>query len=228
MIYGYARISTRKQSLKRQVENILRYDGNAKIIEEIFTGTSAARKEWQKLKRRLKVGDTVIFDSVSRMSRDAKEGIKEYEKLLEKEINLVFLKEAYINTEVYQSQLEGYKNIDTDNTDLQPMFQGIKDTLKNLARRQIIIAFEQSEKEVKDLSQRTKEALAVKKAEGKQLGHSKGIKLVTKKSLVMKDKIRKISKKFLGTMNDKEVMETLGIARNTFYKYAKEMVNESN
>jgi DNA invertase Pin-like site-specific DNA recombinase len=226
MVYGYTRISTRKQSLKRQVENILRYDGNAKIIEEVFTGTSTARKEWQKLKRRLKADDTVIFDSVSRMSRDAKEGIKEYEKLLEKEVNLVFLKEAYINTEVYQSQLEGYKNIDTDNADLQPMFQGIKDTLKNLARRQIVIAFEQSEKEVKDLSQRTKEALAVKKAEGKQLGQLKGAKLVTKKSLIMKDKIKKMSKKFEGSMLDKEVMETLGIARNTYYKYTKEMMSE--
>lgn len=228
MIYGYARISTRKQSLKRQTENILRHNGETKIIEEVFTGTTSSRTEWQKLKRRLKAGDTVIFDSVSRMSRDAKEGIKEYEKLLGKDINLVFLKEAYINTEVYQSQLEGYKNIGTDNVDLQPMIEGIKETLKNLARRQIVIAFEQSEKEVKDLSQRTKEALAVKKAEGKQLGQPKGVKLVTKKSLVMKEKIRKISKKFAGTMNDKEVMETLGIARNTFYKYAKEMTTDDN
>ena len=43
----------------------------------------------------------------------------------------------------------------------------------------------------------------------------------------MKDKIIKMSKAFDGNMNDKEVMETLGLARNTYYKYKRELQEES-
>ena len=106
------------------------------------------------------------------------------------------------------------------------MFKGIKKTLENLAKKQIVIAFEQSEKEVKDLSTRTSEALQVLKADGKQLGHNKKT-LVTKKSIETKEKIKKISKKYFGMLNDKECIETLGITRNTFYKYVREIEGEN-
>lgn len=51
----------------------------------------------------VKLGDTIIFDSVSRMSRNADERIQLYLKLFDKDVNLVFLKEDYINTEVLQN-----------------------------------------------------------------------------------------------------------------------------
>lgn len=223
MIYGYVRISTKKQSLERQIKNILTYNSEAKIISEVFTGTKVEnRKEYQKLRKLLKKDDTLIFDSVSRMSRNAEEGINEYFDLMSKGINLIFLKEPYINTELYREQLKGYENIKTDDKDLEPLFKGIKKTLENLAKKQIVIAFEQSEKEVKDLSTRTSEALQVLKADGKKLGHNKKT-LVTKKSIETKEKIKKISKKYFGMLNDKECIETLGITRNTFYKYVREI-----
>ncbi len=226
MIYGYVRISTKKQSLERQIKNILSYNSEAKIISEVFTGTKVEnRKEYQKLKKLLKKDDTLIFDSVSRMSRNAEEGINEYFDLMSKGINLIFLKEPYINTELYREQLKGYENIRTDDKDLEPLFKGIKETLENLAKKQIIIAFEQSEKEVKDLSTRTSEALQVLKADGKKLGHNKKT-LVTRKSIETKEKIKKISKKYFGMLNDKECIETLGITRNTFYKYVREIEGE--
>ncbi len=112
MIYGYVRISTRKQSLERQIKNIITYNAEAKIISEVFTGTKVEnRKEYQKLRKLLKKDDTLIFDSVSRMSRNAEEGIKEYIDLMSQGINLVFLKEPYINIELYREQLKGYENI---------------------------------------------------------------------------------------------------------------------
>ena len=74
MIYGYCRISTRKQNIERQARNIKQLYPNALIIKEIFTGTKLERKEWTKLEKALKAGDTVVFDSVSRMSRNADEG----------------------------------------------------------------------------------------------------------------------------------------------------------
>ena len=61
---------------------------------------------------------------------------------------------------------------------------------------------------------------------GKQIGQIKGRKLVTKKSVECKKKIQKLSKAFDGTNNDKEIIAILGISRNTFYKYKRELIDE--
>ena len=222
MILGYCRISNCKQSIQRQIENIVKYNTQAQITEEIYTGTTADRPAWNKLKKRVKAGDTIIFDSVSRMSRNSDEGVQEYFELMEKGIKLEYIKEPYINTELFQEQLKGYTAINTEEYDLQPLFEGIRETLKRLATNQIKIAFNQAEKEVKDLQKRTKEGLREVKAKGIKLGHNK-TELTTKKSIEMKEKIKKISSKFNGNMIDTEVISTLGIARNTYYKYVKEL-----
>ncbi|MGL5623181.1 recombinase family protein [Cetobacterium sp.] len=225
-IYGYCRVSTKEQVITRQIENILKEYPNAKIYQEAFTGTVTDRKEWNKVKKIVKVGDTIVFDSVSRMSRNADEGVKEYMELLDKGVNLIFLKEKYINTEVYQEQLKINTNLKTDDTDLnETIMKGVGEYLKRLATRQIIIAFEQSEKEVQDLRQRTREGMAIAKAKGSQIGREKGVTFETKKSKEMKEKIQKLSKDFNGTLKDTELMELLKIARNSYYKYKKELLN---
>ena len=58
---------------------------------------------------------------------------------------------------------------------------------------------------------------------GKQIGLPKGRKLTTQKSLVAKAVIRKHSKDFSGTLTDSEVICLTGIARNTYYKYKREL-----
>ena len=81
-LYGYCRISTRKQNIERQVRNILTVFPDAIIIREIYTGTKfQGRKELEKLLKIVQTGDTIIFDSVSRMSRNADEGFQLYEML---------------------------------------------------------------------------------------------------------------------------------------------------
>ena len=101
-IYGYARISTKKQKIERQIENIKHYCKEAVIYQEAFTGKSKShdRPEFEKLLKRVKAGDTIIFDSVSRMSRNAEDGFTQYMELYEKGVELVFLKEPYVNTTV--------------------------------------------------------------------------------------------------------------------------------
>lgn len=223
--YGYCRISTKSQSIERQIQNILKEYPEAKIYQEVFTGTTIERKEWTKLKKVIKPGDTIVFDSVSRMSRNADEGISEYMELLEKNINLVFLKEGYIDTEVYQEQLKANDNIQTDDTDLnETIMKGIREYLKRLATKQIRIAFEQSEKEVQDLRERTREGLRVAKRNGSQVGRLKGNVFETKKAKEAKEKILKYSKHFGGYMQDTELLkEILNISRNSYYKYKKEL-----
>lgn len=223
-IYAYCRISKASQSIQRQIDNISKAYPNAKIYQEVFTGTTTNRKEWNKLKKVLKTGDTIVFDSVSRMSRNAEEGISDYMELLERNINLVFLKEPYINTEVYQEQLKANDNIKTDDIDLNDtILKGVREYLKRLATKQIRIAFDQAEKEVQDLRQRTKEGMLVAKSKGNIAGRREGTKVETKKAKEVKEEIKKLSKDFNGTLKDVEVMKYLKVARNTYYKYKREL-----
>ena len=76
--FGYVRISNPKMNIERQVRNILVEYPNAHIIREAFTGTTIDRKEWNKVFNVVRAGDTIIFDSVSRMSRNAEEGFAAY------------------------------------------------------------------------------------------------------------------------------------------------------
>ncbi len=224
-VYGYCRISTNKQNIERQHRNILNEYPNAIIVDEEFTGTKIqGRKEFNKLLNIISEGDTIIFDSVSRMSRNSDEGYKLYEELFNKGIELVFLKEQHINTNTYKKALTN--NISLTGTDVDFILEGINKYLLALAKEQIKLAFIQSEKEVTDLHQRTKEGIETARLNGKQIGQKKGAKLITKKSVEAKEQILKYSKDFRGTLNDVEVMKLIGLARNTYYKYKKELVQE--
>ncbi len=222
-IYGYCRISTKAQNIERQHRNILRLYPNAIIIDEVYTGTKVhTRKELNKILNIIKQGDTIIFDSVSRMSRDSEEGFELYEELYNKGVNLIFIKEPHINTETYKNALEN--NIQMTNTTVDYILEGINKYLLALAKEQIKLAFIQSEKEVKDLQQRTKEGIEIARRNGKQIGQTKGIKLTTKKSIQAKEYIQRYSKDFKGTLSDVDVIKLIGISRNSYYKYKKELI----
>ena len=93
-------------------------------------------------------------------------------------------------------------------------------------RRNSQPAFEQAQKEVDDLHQRTKEGIQTAKLNGKQIGQKQGAKLTTQKSVTAKRFILKNSRTFNGSLDDKECIEYLKIAPNTFYKYKKELKAE--
>ena len=71
--------------------------------------------------------------------------------------------------------------------------------------------------------QRTKEGMATARLNGKQIGQKPGAKLITKKSIEAKKQIRKYSKDFDGQLSDVECMRMIGLARNTYYKYKREL-----
>ena len=224
--YGYCRISRKQQSIERQVRNIKEVYPTATIIQEAYTGTKLDRPKFDKLLNTVKQGDTIVFDSVSRMSRNAEEGFALYKELYNKGINLVFLKEPLINTQVYKSKLEAINIPNIEVETLRPLMQGLEQTLILLAEEQFKMAFAQAEKEVMDLRQRTKEGIQTARINGKQIGTPKGTKLTTKKSIIAKEQIQKYSKDFNGTLKDTEVMKLIGISNNTYYKYKKEMLME--
>lgn len=229
--YGYTRISTAKQNIERQVRNIIHAYPNAHIIQEVYTGTKTiGRKEWNKLYTLVKQEAakdkdvTIIFDSVSRMSRNADEGFELYQELFNLGIDLVFLKEPQINSETYKNAISTQVQMTGTNADI--LLKAVNEYLLALAKEQIKIAFDQAEKEVRDLHQRTSEGMKTAKLNGKQIGRVAGRKYTSKKEIAAKEIIKKNSKDFNGTNTDMEVIKIAGISRNSYYKYKRELLQE--
>lgn len=221
-VYGYCRISRKEQSIDRQIRNIKAAYPEAIIIQEAYTGTKMDRPEWNKLYKKVQAGDTIVFDSVSRMSRTADEGVQIYFELHEKLIQLVFLKEHYIDTSVYAENMKD--KIELQGTDEDEIFRGLNNYFRKLAERQIRLAFLQAQKEVEDLHQRTREGIETARLNGKQIGGVRGKKLNTKKGRQVCEQIKKYSKDFgVGALNDVECIKIIGTTKNTYYKYKRKL-----
>lgn len=242
-IYGYARVSTQTQRLDRQIKNIEDYCKDKKIThmyKEKYTGTKTNRPQFQKLLSVIEPHDTIIFDSVSRMSRNADEGYELYMDLMHKGVELIFIREPHINTAYYrQMQAKKIAIASTGKKSTDSLIQAILDAITDFqneeTKEKIRIAFEQAEKEVQDLHTRISEGIkttqrinaSLPAEERKQIGQKKGAKLITKKSIEMKENIRKMSKDFDGNMSDVEILRILPISRNTYYKYKKELLSSN-
>lgn len=220
MIYGYARISTMKQSIKRQIENIKSHYPDAYIISEAYTGTKIERPAFSKLIQNIKPGDTIVFDEVSRMSRNADEGFKLYRELYEKGVNLVFLKEPQINTSVFRDTAQ----LATVGNEIADVYiEATNKVLMLLAEKQIRIAFDTAQAEVDFLHKRTSEGMRANGAGDKIRAAKLGKIVTTKKGTETKEIIKKHCREFGGSLSDVEVMQLAGVARNTFYKYKREL-----
>ena len=178
------------------------------------------------IKRQISIGNrdiTIVFDSVSRMSRNAEEGVKQYEELYNMGVSLVFLKEPQINTSVYKDSLKQQIAL-TGNEIADEYIKATNNVLMILAKKQVELAFFQSEKEVQDLHKRTAEGLKTARLKGKQIGRRQGVTVETAKAKRAKQIILKHAIDFGGSLTDKEVMRMIGsIARNSYYKYKKEL-----
>ena len=184
-VYGYCRTSTSQQNIERQVRNIIKFFPDAMIIQETFTGSKFQwRKELDKLVNSVKSDDTIIFDSVSRMSRNADDGFRLYQELYNNGFELIFLKEPHISTSTYRKTLQEKKislNLNSGDEATNALIKSILDALNDyiltLARRQIRLVSEQSQKEVDDLHQRTREGIETARRNVKHIGQKSGAKL---------------------------------------------------
>lgn len=196
MVYGYCRVSTKGQNIERQIRNISKEFPDAKIFQESYTGMTLDRPEFKKLLRMVKAGDTVVFDSISRLSRDIDDGLFIYKKFQNSGVALVFLKEPCANTECFVSY------------DVIEAF------------------FKQTKAEHDNLVRLTREGIQTARLNGKQIGGKTGAKLNVKKAAPAKAIILKYNKDFGGTLDDKDCMKLTGVSRNTYYKYKRELKEE--
>lgn len=233
MQYIYARVSTQKQDLQRQIDMLKKKCPDAVVVSEKYTGTKIDRPEWKKLKKKLKSGDTVVFESVDRLSRSAEEGAAIYAELFEMGVELVFLKNPNIDTSVYREQIARRVEIASNTEDATGKFidglgKLLNEFIKDLAKEQVRLAFSKAEEEAMKTRQRTKEGIQIAKANGKQIGRITGKRYVTKKELECREKIQKHAKCFGGSLSDAEVIELCKINRNTYYRYKARMIEEIN
>lgn len=92
--YGYARVSTKSQDLNRQLD-LLEKENCNEVLTEKISGVKNHRPELNRLKDKLRPGDTVIVESFSRLGRSTKDLIDLVNYFEENKINLVSLKENF-------------------------------------------------------------------------------------------------------------------------------------
>lgn len=232
MIYGYVRVSTKQQKTQRQIDNIRAFESKAIIFEEKQSGKDIEnRAEFRKLLERVKPGDTIVFDEVSRMSRNADEGYNLYMDLMNKGIDLVFLKERHIDTTEYKRRTDKHiEKVTLSNAKIDNLINGILELVAEFERENlkdnIRIAFERAESERKLLINRVTEGKQKSEIhQGRPIGSTN---VGTEKADHIKKMIREQSKDFEGKFSDAKIMREYlnGTARNTYYKYKKELAAE--
>ena len=242
LIYGYLRVSTKHQDISRQKINILKAYPDAIIYQEIHSGGDYnGCVVLDKLLKIVKAGDTIVFDSVSRFTRDNVTGLQEYKRLFKMGVNLVFLNEPYINTDNYRKALE--VALPRTGTFIDPIIKGVEEALLQLAEKQVQDAFDQANKELLDIRSRTSQALQKKIAENKllppdqqkRIGTQKGDTFTTQKEVIAKERIKE---GILKGYPDEVIMNNIvgdlmkqlpdskckTISRNTYYQYKREVL----
>lgn len=234
MIVGYARVSTPKQKLRRQIDNLKAAYPDIVVITEVFTGSTDNRPKWKKLMRQCRAGivEKLVFDEVSRFSRNAEEAIVEYKELYNLGIELEFLKEPHINSKIYRDATERKIEIATEGMDeetaqlINTVIGGLNDYLMSVAEKQIYLAFEHAQKEREFLAKRTSEGLKQAKLMGSKVGRQPGQKLITHKKKRAKRIIRKHYILFGGSLTATQCFTLAQITKSTFYRYLDEMREE--
>lgn len=192
MIIGYLRVSTGKQNLANQQDEIRRFaDSKNMVIDRWVTEVVSGQKTERDRKlggvlKRMKPGDTLIVTEISRLSRTLTDIMSIMGKCLSREINLYTTKEGYSFDNTINSKVLCFA------------FGLVAEIERNL------------------MSMRTKEALALRRAEGVILGRRKGS--CTKMNVLVDNRHIVIRMLNQGqSVND--ICKHFNLSRDTFTKF---------
>ena len=194
MVIGYLRVSTGKQHPANQKNEISRFAEERgleveKWVTEIVSGkTRESDRKLGRLLKRMHKGDILIVTEISRLSRTLTDIMNIMGKCLEKGINLYTTKEGYSFDDTINSKVLCFA------------FGLVAEIERNL------------------ISMRTKEALAVRKAEGKVLERKKGS--YTKLNILMENRDEIAAMLGQGEQVGK-ICNRFGVSRDTFAKFRK-------
>jgi len=195
MNYGYIRVSTDKQTNENQRFEIKKFTSQkGLLIDEWIEETISATKrlddrKFGQLLIRMQKGDQLIVTELSRLGRNLMQIMSILHLCMEKEIQVYTIKEHY-------------------------------ELGNNINSKVLAFAFGLSAEIERNLiSQRTKEALARKKAEGVILGRPKGKKASALKLTGQEEEIRRLLKKKISVSG---IGRLLGVHRLTVSSFIKE------
>ncbi|WP_263432829.1 recombinase family protein [Metabacillus rhizolycopersici] len=193
--FGYVRISSKDQNEARQIKNMLDAEVNERdIYIDKQSGKNFDRPQYQALKdpSRLREGDTIVFDSITRMGRSMDDTLKEYRWFVDNGINLEFIKEPMINT-----------NSESDDVILKAIQQAV-----------LVILTAFSEKERSDIR--------VRQAEGIEEAKKKGTKFGRPLKTLPEEWDELYLQWKNGQIKAIEFMDFVGMKKSTFYKKVNE------
>ncbi|MEK4581650.1 recombinase family protein [Bacillus sp. FSL R12-0074] len=194
--FGYVRVSSKDQNEERQIQNMkdLGIEDRDIFIDK-QSGKNMERENYQMLKRLVRTGDTIVFDSLTRLGRNMNDTLEEFRYYEKHRVNLQFIKEPYINV--------NYTGESTNDV-IQSAIQ--KATLT------ILSAF--AEKERIDIKQRQAEGIALARKQGKRLGRP---------PVEITEEFTDAYKEWKsGSITAVGAMKKYGIKRSSFYKLAKQ------
>ncbi|WP_439741162.1 recombinase family protein [Bacillus pseudomycoides] len=194
--FGYVRVSSKDQNEERQIQNMkdLGIEDRDIFIDK-ESGKNMERENYQMLKRLVRTGDTIVFDSLTRLGRNMNDTLEEFRYYEKHRVNLQFIKEPYINV--------NYTGESTNDV-IQSAIQ--KATLT------ILSAF--AEKERIDIKQRQAEGIALARKQGRRLGRP---------PVEITEEFMDAYKEWKsGSITAVGAMKKYGIKRSSFYKLAKQ------
>ncbi|HDX9577075.1 TPA: recombinase family protein [Bacillus pseudomycoides] len=194
--FGYVRVSSKDQNEERRIQNMKNLGiEDRDIFIDKESGKNMERENYQMLKRLVRTGDTIVFDSLTRLGRNMNDTLEEFRYYEKHRVNLQFIKEPYINV--------NYTGESTNDV-IQSAIQ--KATLT------ILSAF--AEKERIDIKQRQAEGIALARKQGKHLGRP---------PVEITEKFIEAYKEWKsGSITAVGAMKKYDIKRSSFYKLAKQ------
>ncbi len=224
--FAYCSSGCTRPQFEKQINNINSKYPKAIVIKEIYSQTMTDRTELKKLLAQLEKDDTLIVNSMDRLSRDPEELLSYYKELSERGVKLIFIHQPYMNTEVYTAALHMMASESPG-----PADEAYAKGLTHLLKSQIAIILEKSWKDLQEQRSHMKASYAQAREKEQKPGQPSGKRYESRKSFLVKEMIRQYNQSFNGSMNDIQTMEQIRnemgtLSRNTYYKYKKELVED--
>ena len=224
--FAYCSSGCTRPQFEKQISNINQKYPNAIIIKELYSQTLTDRTELKKLIAQLEQDDTLIVNSMDRLSRDPEELLSYYKELTARGVKLIFINQPFMNTDIYTTS---YHQMAAQLSESDSQIYA--DGLYGLLKAQIAVILDKSWEDLQEHRSQMKVSYDLARQEEKKNGHLTGKRYESRKSFMIKELIRQYHQQFDGTMNDIQTMEQIRnemgtISRNTYYKYKKELVED--
>ena len=199
MIYGYCRVSTKNQSLTRQIEALLDYGVKYEnIYSDTYTGVQIRRKGLNELRELLNSGDTLVIKEIDRLGRNRNQTIELIKELIGKDIDLIVLDTPYLKDFIIR---ELKKN------------EGFMEIMANTLLALILEVAEQERKKI-----------LIRTSEGKEKAKKRGVVFGRKVKLTKEIFLEKYKDVVDKKISPKEVQEIFSISKQSYYNYVKKYV----